>query len=117
MSSDAPAGETHRAQALDAVLTVVREVLGNPGIRAEDNFFDAGGSSLAVIGMIKLLRERGWQLTARQIIVNPNISAIARACRAAELLDRQDTLEAEGLEHGRHVGEAGSAQDFAVGLA
>lgn len=72
---------THDLEA--KVLTAVRDVLGQPDVGWDDDFFEAGGSSLLVIRAIALLKERGVRVSARAFIESSHLRAIAEQAEPA----------------------------------
>ncbi|GAA3728775.1 hypothetical protein GCM10022225_07690 [Plantactinospora mayteni] len=69
--------------ALAAVVTLVRDLLKDPEIRPEDDFFAVGGHSLLIVRIIRRLQiEHGLVLDARAFAVNAQLAALAEACRA-----------------------------------
>lgn len=65
------------------VLTTIREVLGRSDVGWEDDFFEAGGSSLLVIRVIALLKQRGIRVPARAFIESAHLRAIANHAEPA----------------------------------
>lgn len=63
------------------VLAVVRNVLGRPDVTIDDDFFEAGGSSLSVIHAIALLKDRGVRISARTFIENSQVAAIVESAK------------------------------------
>jgi aryl carrier-like protein len=50
-------------------------------VKAEDNFFDLGGHSLAAMRVVSSARERGLDLSLRAMLSDQDLRSIARACR------------------------------------
>lgn len=65
------------------VLATIREVLGRSDVGWEDDFFEAGGSSLLVIRVIALLKQRGIRIPARAFIESDHLRAIANQAEPA----------------------------------
>jgi acyl carrier protein len=62
---------------------VLRQVIGCPEVRPEDDFYLLGGHSLLIVQIVRLLRSRhGIELDIRAFAQNPQIAALAAACRA-----------------------------------
>ncbi|MFE9245513.1 phosphopantetheine-binding protein [Nocardiopsis sp. NPDC006938] len=57
-------------------LDVLRDVLENPDLREEDDFFESGGDSLLVARSIALLKERNLRVRARAFTNDPRIESI-----------------------------------------
>lgn len=77
----APAG-TDRTDIEQAVLTVLRRIVGNDAIAPSDNFFLIGGHSLLIVKIVRQLRtEYGLDLDARQFASNPQVASLISACR------------------------------------
>ncbi|SFK58154.1 non-ribosomal peptide synthetase [Methylocapsa palsarum] len=53
------------------------EVLGLEQVGTQDNFFALGGDSILSIQVASRARQKGFELTPRQIFLNPSISALA----------------------------------------
>jgi len=84
---DAPATPTERA-----VAEVWRQVLGTPAFGAGDNFFEVGGSSLAIVAVQVRLSERlGRQLRLVDLFRFPNVRGLAAhldGARDDQMLER-----------------------------
>ncbi|MFJ8692608.1 amino acid adenylation domain-containing protein [Streptomyces roseolilacinus] len=61
-----------------AVAAVWEQVLGVSGIRATDDFFERGGSSLLAFRAVALLRERGVTVRATDVLEARTVRALAR---------------------------------------
>ncbi|MCL2163373.1 MAG: amino acid adenylation domain-containing protein [Oscillospiraceae bacterium] len=74
------------------------EILGNEKIGALDNFFELGGDSIKAIRIISKLREAGYELSVRDLLMNPVVE------KASEKLKTRD----EGVlyEQGEVTGES-----------
>ncbi|MFI0355759.1 amino acid adenylation domain-containing protein [Actinomadura sp. 9N407] len=72
-----PATELERT-----VAEVWRDVLGNPGLGAEDDFFQSGGHSLAAIKALtrlrRLLTGGDWSVSVMDLFQNPTVRRFAR---------------------------------------
>jgi aryl carrier-like protein len=65
---------------VEAVATIWQEVLGRGPFLADDNFFQVGGNSLAVMRVLTQLRRRlGATVTVHQFIQRPTIGALVDA--------------------------------------
>ncbi|WP_345714386.1 acyl carrier protein, partial [Kineococcus glutinatus] len=69
-----PAGEVELALAAAA-----GELLGVPGIGADDDFFALGGDSISAIRLVGRLRRQGWALSVRQVFELRTVAALAAA--------------------------------------
>jgi amino acid adenylation domain-containing protein len=81
---------------LEAVmLRLWRQVLGREDIGAEDNFFDAGGSSLGLVAIqAGLVRETGRSVPIVTLFANPTIAkAVAALTRPAQAPQRDMARE------------------------
>ncbi|MCO7238570.1 MULTISPECIES: phosphopantetheine-binding protein [unclassified Aeromicrobium] len=65
----------------ETVLTVVRDVLGRADVGLDDDFFEAGGSSLLVVEAIGRLRELGVAVPARVFVESTRLLDVAEAAR------------------------------------
>ncbi|AEA65562.1 non-ribosomal peptide synthetase [Burkholderia gladioli] len=69
---------------------VWEQVLGQPGLGANTDFFAAGGDSLRVLDVIRLVREAGFVFRPRDLFRHPTIAQLAEVLRpAGELPARQ----------------------------
>ncbi|CAL9368267.1 Tyrocidine synthase 3 [Streptomyces sp. enrichment culture] len=79
----APAAEPERPSGeAGVVLTCMREVLGAPTLREEDNFFDFGGSSLDAMRLAAMLRDAGLRCSVRDIYRLQTAELLAQSCQA-----------------------------------
>jgi acyl carrier protein len=70
------------ARTEDAVLTVLRETIGDDTISTDDDFYQVGGHSLLILRVTKRLRaEFGLELDLRQFWTNAQVAALISACR------------------------------------
>jgi aryl carrier-like protein len=66
------------------IATIWREVVGRGWPRIDENFFDAGGHSLALARLVNQLRARHFDIISlRQVVRNPTIRAIALIIQSA----------------------------------
>ncbi|WP_031469271.1 non-ribosomal peptide synthetase [Sciscionella sediminilitoris] len=70
------APETEREHLLCRILA---EVLGLPGIGAEDDFFTLGGDSISSIRVVGMARAEGLELTVRDVFTHRTAEALATA--------------------------------------
>jgi len=62
----------------EQIASIWREVLGLPEVSVTENFFDAGGSSLALITVRSLLADRlGRELSVADLFLYPTVRALA----------------------------------------
>jgi RNA polymerase sigma-70 factor (ECF subfamily) len=62
----------------EKLLAMVRELLGNDAVGAEDNFFLAGGHSLLGMQLVKRMRDAfGVDLALRQLFEGPTVECLA----------------------------------------
>jgi acyl carrier protein len=65
---------------LDAVLAAYRQVLDDPGVAPDDDFFELGGDSFQAMDIMAALeRTTGKQLSAGVIFVFPTATGLAKA--------------------------------------
>ncbi|UVS82803.1 amino acid adenylation domain-containing protein (plasmid) [Burkholderia glumae] len=74
----APQGDAQRLLA-----RVWEQVLGQPGLGANTDFFAAGGDSLRVLDVIRLVREAGFVFSPRDLFRNPTIAQLAEVLTPA----------------------------------
>jgi non-ribosomal peptide synthetase component F len=63
------------------LLSIWREVLNQPALGPDDNFFDAGGDSISSIQIVTRARQRGLALEPRQVFEMQTIAELARIAR------------------------------------
>ena len=54
-------------------------ILGLPRVGPQDNFLSIGGDSISSIRLVNVLRERGFEIAARDVVLNPVIQSLAAA--------------------------------------
>jgi acyl carrier protein len=65
---------------LDAVLAAYRQVLDDPSVSPDDDFFELGGDSFQAMGIMAALEETtGKQISAGVIFAFPTATGLARA--------------------------------------
>ncbi|MFH8349522.1 condensation domain-containing protein [Streptomyces sp. NPDC018045] len=75
-------GETGQ-DALAAMLTLFRDVLGTPDAGPDDAFFDLGGDSITAIQLVARARESGWAITLKQVFAHETPAGLARVAEPA----------------------------------
>lgn len=84
------------------VLELVRQVLESDQIGVEDNFFEAGGTSLSAMRLTVLIEKRfGTPLPVSALIAAPSVAALAARLRSApdrEALDPVVPMRSSGSE-------------------
>lgn len=79
----------------ERLLAMVREILGNKSVSAQDSFFLAGGHSLLGMQLVMRLRETfGVELTLRQLFEAPTVERLAVVIESL-LIDSIDSLSEE----------------------
>jgi hypothetical protein len=78
--------DPHEPRPVDeAVLGVLRDVIGEPALGPGDDFYLAGGHSLLVMRVVRRLRvECGLELAPRAFAMSSQIAALIAACRPAD---------------------------------
>ena len=61
----------------DALLILFKEVLAVSSVGLDDNFFDLGGDSIAVMSLIIKIESYGYRLSVEDIYSNPTVRALA----------------------------------------
>ena len=65
---------------LDAVLTAYRQVLDDPAVSSDDDFFELGGDSFQAMEIMAMLEETtGKQIRAGAVFAFPTATALAMA--------------------------------------
>lgn len=65
-----------------AVAVAMADVLGVPGLGRHDSFLALGGDSLAAIRLVGRLREEGYELSMREVLLGGTPRAVARSVSA-----------------------------------
>ncbi|MBL1118510.1 amino acid adenylation domain-containing protein [Streptomyces sp. 110] len=68
----------------EALCAVFADVLGLPGVGADDNFFDLGGDSIVSIQLVSRARAAGLVFTPRDVFQRPTVAALAAAATDAD---------------------------------
>ncbi|MEU8263197.1 amino acid adenylation domain-containing protein [Micromonospora sp. NPDC048999] len=72
------------------------EVLGLPGVGAEDSFFDLGGDSIVSIQLVSRARQAGLRLTPRDVFTHRTVAALARVAGELSSAEAEDPDAALG---------------------
>jgi len=77
---DYPAKSVAEKSVLDAVLAAYRQVLDDPSVSPDDDFFELGGDSFQAMDIMAALEEMtGKQISAGVIFTFPTATELARA--------------------------------------
>lgn len=77
---DHPASSDAEKSVLDAVLAAYRQVLDDPGVSPDDDFFELGGDSFQAMDIMAALEETiGKQINAGVIFAFPTATGLAAA--------------------------------------
>ncbi|MCQ6244829.1 non-ribosomal peptide synthetase [Streptomyces malaysiensis] len=68
----------------EALCAVFADVLGLPGVGADDSFFDLGGDSIVSIQLVSRARAAGLVFTPRDVFQRPTVAALAAVATAAD---------------------------------
>jgi hypothetical protein len=105
--ADGPRGHLERL-----VLAVWGEVLGHSGAGRDDNFFEVGGHSMAVIDVRTLLAQRlGRAVPVVDLFRNPTARQLARYLAGRPDGDEVAEATARGLTRRRRATRAGARHD------
>lgn len=63
------------------ILDVFRSVLGYELLGITDDFFEYGGDSIKSMMFVAKCKEIGYEITSKEIILNPTVEAITSICR------------------------------------
>ena len=84
----------------EKLLTVVRELLGNNAVAAEDSFFLAGGHSLLGMQLVMRLRDTfGVDLTLRQLFEAPTVGRLSTLVETMLIHSIDSMTEEEAKTH------------------
>jgi hypothetical protein len=72
-----------RSPAEHALAQIWSEVLNQPQVGAEDDFFELGGDSITTLQVIARASSRGLSLTPKLVFEHPRLSALALAAQPA----------------------------------
>jgi amino acid adenylation domain-containing protein len=78
-----PAGDATAAPAAAALAELFRQVLDNPALPDDADFFGAGGDSMRAIRLVALARDQGLRLSARDVYAAPRAGDLAALAQAA----------------------------------
>ncbi len=74
-----PANSAAEKSVLDAVLAAYRQVLDDPGVSPDDDFFELGGDSFQAMEILARLEEMtGKQIRAGAVFAFPTATGLAR---------------------------------------
>jgi hypothetical protein len=94
--------ETDQRLISQAVITVLRDVIGIDEVKPADDFFLIGGHSLLILRVIQMLRrDHGLELDARQFAVNSQVAALIASCHPI-----QAPHDRAGSDQAQPAGEA-----------
>ena len=78
--ADSPAKSNAEKSVLDIVLTVYRQVLDDPSVSPDDDFFELGGDSFQAMEIMAMLEEAtGQQIRAGAVFAFPTATGLAGA--------------------------------------
>jgi len=78
--ADSPAKSNAEKSVLDIVLTVYRQVLDDPSVSPDDDFFELGGDSFQAMEIMAMLEEAtGQQIRAGAVFAFPTATELAGA--------------------------------------
>lgn len=86
------------------LMEIWQQILRVEQIGLRENFFEQGGDSILSIQMAAQARERGWELTARQVFQHQTIESLASVLRPSrgEQQEQEDTDTWVGLTPIQH---------------
>lgn len=99
-------GSSQTRPSLDAILAVWREMLGPGEVAADDNFFEAGGTSLLATRISsRLTVALGCKVTAADILAHPSARKLSQKLSGNEAsLDRSLTEERASMQRNAFAG-------------
>jgi len=89
LSGEFMAARNETEQKLAAVW---QEVLGLENVGVNDNFFELGGDSILTIQVIAKAKQRGLQLTPKQLFQFPTIAGLAEVAGAAAVIQAEQGI-------------------------
>jgi amino acid adenylation domain-containing protein len=78
-----PAVTSAGTPAAAVLVELFRQVLDDPALPADADFFDAGGDSMRAIRLVALAREHGLHFTAREVYAAPHAAGLAALAESA----------------------------------
>ncbi|MFR9731934.1 amino acid adenylation domain-containing protein [Saccharopolyspora sp. MS10] len=87
-------GRGPRGPVEEALCGILAEVLGLPGVGAEENFFTVGGDSITSIQVVSRARAAGIPLAVADLFAHQNVAALALIARQREQEAGEDAVEA-----------------------
>lgn len=86
-----PAESSSEKSIIDAVLAAYRQILADPNVLPDDDFFELGGDSFQAMDIMAMLEETtGKQIRAGVIFAFPTATALAKVI--AETADMRQEL-------------------------
>ncbi|GAA4846071.1 hypothetical protein GCM10023201_42000 [Actinomycetospora corticicola] len=83
-------GVAPRSPREEMLAALVGEVLGVPGVGAEDDFFAIGGDSIVSIALVVRARAAGLEITPRQIFTERTVAGLAAVAVASDEVEVPD---------------------------
>ncbi|GAA1221701.1 amino acid adenylation domain-containing protein [Prauserella alba] len=77
------AGREPATHAEQVLLGIVRDVLGDDGVRLDDHFLEVGGDSIVSLQVVSRARREGLRLGPRDVLDGGTVAGIAARCNAA----------------------------------
>lgn len=77
------------------IVDIFQEVLNIEKIGINDNFFTIGGDSIKVIQIVSKLKNRGFDVSSKNIFEFPTVQELARMINVLEINDEQSIVEGE----------------------
>lgn len=75
------------------LIAVWEDVLGRSNIGIKDNFFDLGGNSINSIQIVARLKQTGYTLTIKDVLLYPVVEDLAKRMAQVSRLPSQETVE------------------------
>ncbi|WP_433799504.1 amino acid adenylation domain-containing protein [Actinomycetospora sp. CA-084318] len=104
-------GVAPRSPREELLAALVSEVLGVPGVGAEDDFFAIGGDSIVSISLVVRARAAGLEITPRQIFTERTVAGLAAVAVATDDVVVPDGPLVAGPSHGVDVWPASPLQE------
>jgi non-ribosomal peptide synthase protein (TIGR01720 family) len=97
--------EPRQSETLEPLRAIWQEVLGQPSIGVDDNFFALGGDSILSIQIVLRARRKGLSLQVKDLFTHQTLAALAPLLAQRSTRKTEDSPQDEQKFVGPHVGQ------------